>query len=84
MVEIIFAYRLYEDQGDYTNAAKAFEAYLTLYTEELVGDLDLIATACQFLAKHYLECNNLDTSYIYAQRCLAFDMVRTPFLGNFK
>jgi hypothetical protein len=28
--------RLYDDQGDSLNAAKAYEAYLTLYTEELV------------------------------------------------
>jgi hypothetical protein len=30
-------FRFYEDQSDFVNAAKAYEAYLTLYTEELVS-----------------------------------------------
>uniref|UniRef100_A0A915D028 Uncharacterized protein n=1 Tax=Ditylenchus dipsaci TaxID=166011 RepID=A0A915D028_9BILA len=66
--------KLYEEQNDSVNAAKAYEAYLSLYTEELVGDLNLIATACQFLARHYLNSNDLDTAYTYAQRCLTFDI----------
>uniref|UniRef100_A0A914GUB9 Cdc23 domain-containing protein n=1 Tax=Globodera rostochiensis TaxID=31243 RepID=A0A914GUB9_GLORO len=66
--------KLYEEQGNYQNAAKAYEAYLTLYTEELVGDLSLIAEACRFLARHNLELGDLDTSYAYAQRCLNYDL----------
>lgn len=71
---LIHLAKLYEDQNDSRNTAKAYEAYLTLYTEELVGDLSLIATSCRFLACYNLEQGNLDTSYSYAQRCLNFDM----------
>ncbi|KAL3097998.1 hypothetical protein niasHT_027543 [Heterodera trifolii] len=66
--------KLYEEQENHQNAAKAYEAYLTLYTEELVGDLSLIAEACRFLARHNLELGDLDTSYAYAQRCLNYDL----------
>ncbi|KAI1716233.1 cell division cycle protein 23 like protein [Ditylenchus destructor] len=64
----------YEEQEDLRNAAKAYEAYLSLYSEELVGDLNLIATACQFLALYNLNCDDLDSAYTYAQRCLTFDV----------
>ncbi|KAI1724532.1 cell division cycle protein 23 like protein [Ditylenchus destructor] len=64
----------YEEQEDLRNAAKAYEAYLSLYSEELVGDLNLIATACQFLALYNLNCDDLDNAYTYAQRCLTFDV----------
>lgn len=71
---LIHLAKLYEEKNDNKNAAKAYEAYLTLYTEELVGDLNLIATACRFLARHNLDLGNLDISYDYAQRCLNFDI----------
>ncbi len=66
---------MYDEQGDAVNAAKAYEAYLTLYSEELIGDLDLVATAAQYLAKYNLDCANLDAAYNYAQRCLTFETV---------
>lgn len=68
-------FRLYEDQNENTKAAKVYETYLRIYSEEMIGDLDSVALCCRFLAKYYLENGDLDTSYQFAQRCLTYDKV---------
>lgn len=69
-------FRLYEDQNENSKAAKVYETYLRIYSEEMIGDLDSVALCCRFLTKHYLETGDLDTSYQFAQRCLTYDKTK--------
>lgn len=41
-----------------------------------VGDLEQLAAANQFLARHYLTLDDLDKAYTYAQKCLNYNVVR--------